>query len=128
MPATLPLERPYFLSQVALSHTMHRIKQVAEKQFKFFPRTWALPGQLNEFRVYYNSLQHKKTFIIKPSAGCQGMGLAQGRGERGGARTRGAVGTAGLQDLRCCVVLFARRPTLGASLAAVKLPLVPLHW
>lgn len=59
--------------QVALCNTMYRARGVAEAQFRFYPRTWALPGQLSDFRIYYSGLQQKKTFIIKPSAGCQGV-------------------------------------------------------
>eukprot|EP00667_Euglena_gracilis_P008731 EG_transcript_8849 len=61
--------------KVALCNTMYRARGVAEAQFRFYPRTWALPGQLSDFRIYYSGLQQKKTFIIKPSAGCQGKGI-----------------------------------------------------
>lgn len=45
-----------------------------QKEYSFYPRTWVLPGELNDFRAQFdnqgNSLGNK-IFIIKPDTGCQ---------------------------------------------------------
>jgi len=55
----------------------------------YFPQTWRLPEQLNEFRTYVHErrVQTKKgkrtpTFIVKPSGGSEGNGIVLLRHER----------------------------------------------
>lgn len=54
-------------------HLMKLRKQFPE-DYKFFPQTWLLPAEYNDFK---NQFQKGKarTFIIKPEASCQGRGI-----------------------------------------------------
>eukprot|EP01012_Entosiphon_sulcatum_P029933 TRINITY_DN3668_c0_g1_i1.p1 TRINITY_DN3668_c0_g1~~TRINITY_DN3668_c0_g1_i1.p1 ORF type:complete len:718 (-),score=132.72 TRINITY_DN3668_c0_g1_i1:89-2242(-) len=61
--------------KISLCITLGRMKKVCPAHFKFFPNTWCLPAEVNQFRKYLAALHKKKTFIIKPSAGCQGKGI-----------------------------------------------------
>jgi tubulin polyglutamylase TTLL6/13 len=42
--------------------------------FNFFPKTWIVPADNNDFKKEFNS-KLNKTFIVKPEAGCQGRGI-----------------------------------------------------
>lgn len=46
--------------------------------FSFTPKTWLLPGEINNLKAYISEKQKKnkrKFFIIKPEANCQGIGI-----------------------------------------------------
>lgn len=59
-----------------LCNTLGKMKKVFPKYYCFFPKTWTLKAQMNDFRKYLNtSAAHGKTFIFKPNAGCQGKGI-----------------------------------------------------
>eukprot|EP01062_Namystynia_karyoxenos_P016063 TRINITY_DN1585_c0_g1_i1.p1 TRINITY_DN1585_c0_g1~~TRINITY_DN1585_c0_g1_i1.p1 ORF type:complete len:785 (+),score=194.92 TRINITY_DN1585_c0_g1_i1:276-2630(+) len=61
--------------KIQLSLTLGKMRKLFPEQFSFAPRTWSLKSERNQFRKHLVSLGCKKTFIIKPSAGCQGKGI-----------------------------------------------------
>jgi tubulin polyglutamylase TTLL6/13 len=50
---------------------MHRF---FEKEYEFFPKTWILPQEQNDFKLQFTK-KKAKTFIVKPAASCQGRGI-----------------------------------------------------
>ena len=77
--------RPYqkvnhFPGMYALSRKNHlgrhlmRFRRKFPKNYKFFPPTWLLPSEFNEFRSL-NNTKRKQTFIVKPEASSQGRGI-----------------------------------------------------
>ena len=46
------------------------------RDYKFFPKTFMLPADYTALKQEFNGKNHgNKTFIIKPSKGCQGTGI-----------------------------------------------------
>lgn len=50
------------------------------EEFNFYPKTWLLPSDSNDFRQYLQTLnsgdqKHRQAFIVKPEASCQGRGI-----------------------------------------------------
>jgi tubulin polyglutamylase TTLL6/13 len=60
-----------------LGRTLMRMRKAFPEDFDFFPLTWMLPAEYNEFRLYYESKPkgRARTYIAKPEAGCQGKGI-----------------------------------------------------
>jgi tubulin polyglutamylase TTLL11 len=66
-----------------LTLSLNVMRQLYNKQFDFYPRTWFLPEQLNDFSTdcrYIHEHQSKRnetlsTFIVKPNDGSQGSGI-----------------------------------------------------
>ena len=57
-----------------LGRNLMRMSRVFQEYFSFFPSTWLLPAEYNDFKNQFN--KHKnKTFIIKPEASSQGKGI-----------------------------------------------------
>lgn len=48
-----------------------------QNEYDFFPLTWMLPSQHQDFRRYFQSTPpvETRTYIVKPEAGCQGKGI-----------------------------------------------------
>ncbi|CAB1101985.1 unnamed protein product [Ectocarpus sp. CCAP 1310/34] len=66
----------FFARKAGLAMLMSRMYHEAPKEYKFFPETWVLPAEINEFREEFGPKgTSKSTFIIKPDAGCQGKGI-----------------------------------------------------
>mmetsp|Transcript_4094 Transcript_4094/g.7351 ORF Transcript_4094/g.7351 Transcript_4094/m.7351 type:complete len:1093 (-) Transcript_4094:100-3378(-) len=57
-----------------LGRNLLRMKKRFPEEYKFFPDTWILPTDLNEFKLQFNGKKNK-TFIAKPSDGYQGKGI-----------------------------------------------------
>lgn len=61
-----------------MGQNLNRMQKLFPKEYSFYPRTWVLPSEMNDFRTQFdssgNSLNNK-IFIIKPDAGCQGRGI-----------------------------------------------------
>lgn len=57
-----------------LGRNLMRMKKAFPNEYKFFPQTFLLPSEYNEFKMQFNS-KKKKTFIAKPEASCQGRGI-----------------------------------------------------
>ncbi|EGR29093.1 tubulin-tyrosine ligase family protein, putative [Ichthyophthirius multifiliis] len=45
------------------------------QQYNFFPDTWLLPTEYNEFRKFIEQKGKNMSFIVKPEALCQGKGI-----------------------------------------------------
>ncbi len=61
-----------------MGHNLNRMLKLFPSEYNFFPKTWVLPQEINDFKTQFdnsgNSLGNK-VFIIKPDAGCQGKGI-----------------------------------------------------
>ena len=57
-----------------LGRHLMRMKKSFPDEYKFFPSTWLLPAEYNDFRNQFTKKKNK-TFIIKPEASCQGRGI-----------------------------------------------------
>ena len=58
-----------------LAKNLGRMSALFPEEFKFAPKTFVLPVELNEFLDNFKG-KKRKTFILKPDAGCQGKGIA----------------------------------------------------
>jgi Tubulin-tyrosine ligase family len=56
-----------------LSRNLNRIKKLLPDQYKFFPKTFTLPSEINLLKT--ELLNANKTFIVKPDNQCQGKGI-----------------------------------------------------
>ena len=83
-PETLAKMHPYqkinhFPGMYSLARKNHlgkhlmRMRRAFPDQYKFFPQTYLLPAEYNEFRA--QCLKTTSTYIVKPEAGCQGRGI-----------------------------------------------------
>jgi len=57
-----------------LANNFARMAKVAEIEYTFHPITYTLPDDLDDFLDVVKS-KKKKTYILKPDAGCQGKGI-----------------------------------------------------
>eukprot|EP00742_Colponemidia_sp_Colp-10_P007945 GILJ01008572.1.p1 GENE.GILJ01008572.1~~GILJ01008572.1.p1 ORF type:complete len:685 (+),score=114.58 GILJ01008572.1:277-2055(+) len=55
-----------------LCQVLNRYRRIFPKEFNFYPKTWLLPDESSQLESEMNP---KKTYIVKPSAGCQGDGI-----------------------------------------------------
>jgi len=63
-----------------LYKNLTKMKKHLPNDYDFFPKTWLLPYQYEELRVYANNAIQKQpnskpVFIVKPEASCQGKGI-----------------------------------------------------
>ena len=58
-----------------LAKNLNRIRKFYPKDYSFFPRTWLIPAEYSELVMQFNGKKHKKVFIVKPEASCQGRGI-----------------------------------------------------
>ncbi|CAM9235622.1 unnamed protein product, partial [Hapterophycus canaliculatus] len=66
----------FFARKAGLAMLMSRMYQEAPKEFKFYPETWILPAEMNDFRTQFGPRGTSKSiFIVKPDSGCQGKGI-----------------------------------------------------
>ncbi|XP_017092158.2 tubulin polyglutamylase TTLL13 isoform X1 [Drosophila bipectinata] len=56
-----------------LSRNLNRMLKLYPHDYKIFPKTWMLPADYGDALNY--SLNHKRTFILKPDSGAQGRGI-----------------------------------------------------
>lgn len=59
-----------------------RMAKVCPDLYDFFPKTWVLPNEANDFRNHFASeaknpkkKKHQTTYIVKPDGMCQGKGI-----------------------------------------------------
>ena len=57
-----------------LSNNLNKIKKLYPKEYSFFPNTWVLPLEWNEFKAKFTGGK-TKTFIVKPEGKSQGRGI-----------------------------------------------------
>ena len=57
-----------------LARNLTRMQKAFKDDFSFFPKTWVLPSDQNDFKNQFNK-KKAKTFIIKPVNMCQGKGI-----------------------------------------------------
>lgn len=57
-----------------LSRNLTRMYKLYPKEYSFFPVTWTLPIEWNEFKSQFDGVSDK-TFIVKPEALSQGKGI-----------------------------------------------------
>eukprot|EP00607_Mallomonas_marina_P002526 CAMPEP_0182433974 /NCGR_PEP_ID=MMETSP1167-20130531/66783_1 /TAXON_ID=2988 /ORGANISM="Mallomonas Sp, Strain CCMP3275" /LENGTH=371 /DNA_ID=CAMNT_0024623301 /DNA_START=60 /DNA_END=1172 /DNA_ORIENTATION=+ len=61
-----------------MGQNLNRMLKIFPKEYGFYPRTWVLPGELNDFKSQFDNQGNtlgNKIYIIKPDAGCQGRGI-----------------------------------------------------
>eukprot|EP00304_Pavlova_gyrans_P010249 CAMPEP_0206046194 /NCGR_PEP_ID=MMETSP1466-20131121/17986_1 /ASSEMBLY_ACC=CAM_ASM_001126 /TAXON_ID=44452 /ORGANISM="Pavlova gyrans, Strain CCMP608" /LENGTH=472 /DNA_ID=CAMNT_0053421165 /DNA_START=1 /DNA_END=1416 /DNA_ORIENTATION=+ len=56
------------------ARNLNRMLKEFPSEYKFFPSTWLLPADLTDFKSQFTAKKNK-TFIIKPSRGCQGKDI-----------------------------------------------------
>lgn len=57
-----------------MGQNLNRMLKLFPKEYAFYPRTWVLPGEINDFRQQFDGqgvALNNKIFIIKPDTGCQ---------------------------------------------------------
>ena len=57
-----------------LARNLTRMQKAFKDEFNFFPKTWVLPSDQNDFKAQFNK-KKAKTFIVKPVNMCQGKGI-----------------------------------------------------
>lgn len=60
--------------KAGLARNLTRMRAAFPKEFGFFPDTWTLPADYQDFKNQF-SRKGTKTFIVKPDHGCQGKGI-----------------------------------------------------
>lgn len=61
-----------------LCRNLMRMKKVFKDEYNFFPKTWILPSEMNEFKNQFGVKCKRgghKIFIVKPVHLCQGRGI-----------------------------------------------------
>jgi tubulin polyglutamylase TTLL6/13 len=61
-----------------LARNLKKMKRQFPKDYKFFPKTWLLPYEMNELKNYINNANKKGSkvnFIVKPECMSQGKGI-----------------------------------------------------
>ncbi|KAK9862894.1 hypothetical protein WJX84_007411 [Apatococcus fuscideae] len=59
----------------SLLQNISTMAKLFSRHFKFIPTTFALPEQLQDLRADMKANGGSKTYILKPSGGCQGKGI-----------------------------------------------------
>ena len=59
-----------------LARALNRMRAVFPDDFDFYPQTWTLPAQIDQFRSHCDEARRRDaTYIVKPSGGSQGTGI-----------------------------------------------------
>jgi len=58
-----------------LAKNLMQMRRVYPKEYNFFPPTWVLPMEYNEFRAQHFQSKSKGVYIVKPEAMSQGKGI-----------------------------------------------------
>eukprot|EP00736_Rhodelphis_marinus_P003376 Rmarinus@m.23445 len=58
----------------SLARNLGRMRKMFHDEYNFFPQTWILPQDLNDFKLQFKK-KKPTTFIVKPDRGCQGKGI-----------------------------------------------------
>jgi hypothetical protein len=61
--------------KVLLSHQLTRMASLFPDAYNFFPLSFSCRSDVSAILAYARAMQNKKTFILKPNAGCQGTGI-----------------------------------------------------
>ncbi|GLC65380.1 hypothetical protein PLESTF_000287300 [Pleodorina starrii] len=59
----------------AMARNLMKMARQFPQHFDFFPRTFILPGDKDEFLADIRARGKKQVYILKPDAGCQGRGI-----------------------------------------------------
>uniref|UniRef100_A0A1I7RSU1 Tubulin polyglutamylase TTLL11 n=1 Tax=Bursaphelenchus xylophilus TaxID=6326 RepID=A0A1I7RSU1_BURXY len=60
--------------KIALTQAIRSMRELFPQEYNFYPQSWILPSQYNNFRNY-SSRNPNKWFIVKPDEGAQGIGI-----------------------------------------------------
>ena len=60
-----------------LARNLMKMSKEFPHEYRFYPKTFLLPQDFNEFKKVFQNKQNGKTpvFIVKPEASCQGKGI-----------------------------------------------------
>eukprot|EP00899_Mesostigma_viride_P022496 jgi/Mesvir1/3430/Mv11928-RA.1 len=75
-----------------LARNIGRLRTLYPNDYGYTPRTFVLPGEMQEFLAQFNS-KKTKTYILKPDAGCQGKGISLAQSAQEVIRNLDAIGT-----------------------------------
>ncbi|CAM9833825.1 unnamed protein product [Chrysoparadoxa australica] len=65
----------FFAKKAGLATMMRRMFMAAPDEFRFYPRTWILPMEMNDFKTEFVRGSSSSVYIIKPDCGSQGRGI-----------------------------------------------------
>eukprot|EP00965_Chrysotila_dentata_P251864 6210325-Pleurochrysis_carterae.AAC.1 len=77
--------------QAGTARNLNKMLGAIGKDYKFFPRTFLLPADYTELKKEFIGKKGNKTFIVKPSRGCQGKVHFLDHGSRRANRMFGPV-------------------------------------
>ncbi len=61
-----------------MGQNLNKMLKIFPQEYSYYPRTWVLPSELNDFRSQFDANGNaigNKIYIIKPDGGCQGRGI-----------------------------------------------------
>ena len=98
----------------SLARNLARLEVVYPHEFDFSPKTYNLPAQLEEFLEEFRTVDdakksRRKTFILKPDAGCQGRGISLVQDERQACKALDSLGGGGENVGRTRAPVVAQR-------------------
>ena len=61
--------------KVLLCQQLGRMERLFPEHFNFFPQSFSVRSDMRQLTDYCRATRNRKTFIVKPNAGCQGIGI-----------------------------------------------------
>ncbi|KAF7640021.1 hypothetical protein Mgra_00000466 [Meloidogyne graminicola] len=62
--------------KISLTQAISSMRELFPLEYNFYPRSWILPAQLDEFKYFCSNYNEtNKCFIVKPDDGAQGNGI-----------------------------------------------------
>uniref|UniRef100_A0AC35GR89 Tubulin-tyrosine ligase family protein n=1 Tax=Panagrolaimus sp. PS1159 TaxID=55785 RepID=A0AC35GR89_9BILA len=61
--------------KISLTQSILSMQQLFPNEYGFYPKSWVLPAQLNDFHNYCSTTKQSSWFIVKPDDGAQGTGI-----------------------------------------------------
>lgn len=71
-----------FARKAGTARCLNRMLKRFPDEYRIFPATWLLPADLTDFKAQFTAKKNK-TFIVKPSRGCQGKDIVLTRSLEG---------------------------------------------
>ncbi|KAE9552579.1 hypothetical protein FO519_004196 [Halicephalobus sp. NKZ332] len=61
--------------KISLTQSIRSMQELFPDEYNFYPKSWVIPAQLNNFKEYCASNKNQSWFIVKPDDGAQGTGI-----------------------------------------------------
>lgn len=55
--------------KISLTQSILSMQQLFPNEYGFYPKSWVLPAQLNDFHNYCSTTKQSSWFIVKPDDG-----------------------------------------------------------